>query len=49
MKYKLKSDSKHSDLESYELLSDDSKLKYTEMKIDEISDYCAYEALENKE
>ncbi|CAD8081389.1 unnamed protein product [Paramecium primaurelia] len=49
MKYKLKSDSQHSDLESYELLSDDSKLKYTEMKIDEISDYCAYEALENKE
>ncbi|CAK87739.1 unnamed protein product (macronuclear) [Paramecium tetraurelia] len=49
MKSKLKSDSKHSDLESYAQLSDDSKLKYTQMKVEDVSDQCAYEALENKQ
>ncbi|CAD8084355.1 unnamed protein product [Paramecium sonneborni] len=49
MKSKLKSDSNHSDLESFNLLSDDSKQKYNKMKIQDVSDYCAYDALENKQ
>ncbi|CAD8120758.1 unnamed protein product [Paramecium sonneborni] len=48
IKAKLISNTFHSDLESYEMLSDDSKEKYKQMKIIDVSDYCAFEALEDK-
>ncbi|CAD8186949.1 unnamed protein product [Paramecium octaurelia] len=48
IKAKLISNQIHSDLDSFEMLSDDSKEKYKQMKMGDVSDYCAFEMLEDK-